>query len=101
MKCGLERIKPTEGDLCFFYDGADPDSVREFLNGAAEKCRIASGFIGNDADGYSYIMRSDKVDLKALAPKINEALGGRGGGTPAMIRGTCTAPRHAIEHYFR
>ena len=100
MRYELRDVPETDGALCFFYDGADPENVREFLNGAAEKCSIACGFIGNDSDGYSYVIRSDKVDLKSLAKEINEAIGGRGGGSPAMIRGTCGAARETIEAYF-
>ncbi len=100
MESELEKIAPTGGDLCFFYDGADPENVRGFLNGAAAKCNIAAGFIGNDKEGYSYIIRSDMADLKALANEINGAIGGRGGGSPAMIRGTCSATRKTIEEYF-
>ena len=101
MAYELLGVPETDGALCFFYDGADPENVREFLNGAAEKCSVACGFIGNDKEGYSYIIRSDKADLKSLAKEINGAIDGRGGGSPAMIRGTCRAPRDAIEEYFK
>ncbi|MBR0303306.1 MAG: hypothetical protein IJQ80_05605, partial [Clostridia bacterium] len=101
MRKELEALPASYGDLCFFYDDADPDAVREFLNGAAAKCRVAAGFIGSDADGYSYIIRSDRVDLRALAGELNAAIGGRGGGSSEMIRGKCSASRDAIEQYFR
>ena len=97
----LETISATDGDLLFFYDGADAENVREFLNGAASKCRIAAGFIGNDEDGYTYIIRSDRSDLKTLSQEINAAIGGRGGGSAEMIRGKCTASKNKIEEYFK
>ena len=101
MALKLSAIPETDGDLCFFYDGADPEAVREFLNGASLKCRIACGFIGSDDSGYSYVIRSDKVDLKGAAREINEALCGRGGGDSSMIRGRCSATRKTIEEYFK
>lgn len=95
----LETTEPTDGALCFFFDGGDPEAVREFLNGAAGICRVAAGFIGKDKE-YRYIIRSDRDDLKSLAPTINGAISGRGGGSPAMITGRCEADRGVIEQFF-
>ena len=95
----LESLERTDGALCFFFDGEDPEAVREFLNGAANLCRVAAGFIGKDKE-YKYIIRSDKDDLKALAPSINGAISGRGGGSFAMITGKCEADRQTIEKFF-
>ncbi|MBQ7715485.1 MAG: alanyl-tRNA editing protein [Clostridia bacterium] len=100
MLASLSNIRETDGNLCFFYGDADDESVREFLNGAALKCRIAAGFIGNDEDGYRFTIRSDKADLKALCGVITEGISGRGGGTPLMIRGSCTAKKDEIEVFF-
>ena len=99
MKRELEALEPTDGAKCFFYDGADADEVREFLNGAAKKCRIAAGFIGHDGE-YSYTVRSDSVPLRAFAKEMNASIFGRGGGTDVMISGKLAASRKEIEEYF-
>ncbi|MBQ7669178.1 MAG: alanyl-tRNA editing protein [Clostridia bacterium] len=95
----LETLESTDGALCFFFEAEDPEAVREFLNGAANLCRVAAGFIGKEKD-YRYIIRSEKDDLKALAPSINGAISGRGGGSPAMITGKCGADRKTVEEFF-
>lgn len=95
----LESLEPTDGDLIFFFDGDDAEAAREFLNGAAAKCRVAAGFLGADGN-YRYIIRSDRVDLKSACKDINAAIGGRGGGTAQMIQGSCQTSRDAIEKYF-
>ena len=99
MKHELEKLAATDGAMTFFYEDADAENVREFLNGASSKCKVAAGFIGRDGD-YRFIIRSDKIDLKDAASRINEAISGRGGGSPAMIRGNCTAARSEIENFF-
>jgi len=96
----LSALQPTEENYTFFYDDADGEEVREFLNGAAAKCRVAAAFIGDDEKGYRYIIRSDKADLKALCREINEELSGRGGGSPAMIQGSCTGKAETIKKFF-
>jgi len=95
----LEGLCETERAVCFFYDDADVENVREFLNGAAAKCFAAAGFIGSDGN-YRFIVRSDKTDLRARCREINDAIGGRGGGQPLMIQGSCTADRRTIEEFF-
>ena len=99
MKLELAALENTDGAKCFFYGDADADAVREFLNGAAKKCRIAAGFIGHDGE-YTYTVRSDSVPLREFAKDINAALGGRGGGTDVMISGRVSASQKEIEEYF-
>ncbi len=99
MRRELETLAPTDGAKCFFYEDADPDEVREFLNGAAKKCKIAAGFIGKSGE-YAYTVRSDSVPLRAFAKEMNVSLSGRGGGTDAMISGRLSASCEEIEEYF-
>ena len=75
-------------------------TLRELVNAGVEKCTgICAAFTGADGE-YKYIMGSRSVDLRALSREINAAIDGRGGGSPAMIQGTCKAPRERIEAYF-
>ncbi len=99
MKLELAALENTDGAKCFFYGDADSDAVREFLNGAGKKCKIAAGFIGHDGE-YTYTVRSDSVPLREFAKEMNGSLAGRGGGTDVMISGRVSASRKEIEEYF-
>ena len=60
---------------------------------------ICAAFTGSDGD-WKYIIGSRNTDLRSMAKEINAAIGGRGGGRPEMIQGSCTASRQQIEDYF-
>lgn len=93
-------LPETEGNLCIFEPELDAVTLRELVNAGVEKCTgICAAFTGADGE-YKYIMGSRSVDLRALSREINAAIDGRGGGSPAMIQGTCKAPRERIEAYF-
>ena len=93
-------LPETEGNLCIFEPGLDAVTLRELVNAGVEKCSgICAAFSGADGD-YKYVLGSKSVDLRAEAKAINAALKGRGGGSPAMIQGSCRAARREIEEFF-
>ncbi len=97
----LDGLEYTDGNLCFFAEGLDSDSLRTLVNGAVSLCGgIAAAFSKNEK-GWNYIMASNTVDLRASAKDINSAISGKGGGSSTMIQGSCTADREEIERYFR
>ncbi len=96
----LQSVQETPGNICFFEQDMNADGLRALVNGAAEKCGgICAAFSGDDEAGYTYIMGSGSVPLRAKAKEINAALCGKGGGTDAMIQGTVRAARNEIEEY--
>ena len=93
---------PTDGNRAYFLSGADadPDVARRVVNLALPATRgIVAVCYGEDPT--RYILASASVDLRAALPKINAALGGRGGGKPGMAEGTFSSDRDAIERFFR
>lgn len=93
-------LPETEGNLCIFEPGLDAVTLRELVNAGVEKCSgICAAFSGADGD-YKYVLGSKSVDLRAESKRINAALKGRGGGSPAMIQGSCRAARREIEEFF-
>ena len=93
-------LTPTEGNLCLFEPELDMLSLRELVNAGMEKCGgICAAFAGGDGD-WKYIIGSRSADLRSMTKEINAAIGGRGGGRPEMIQGSCTASRREIEAYF-
>ena len=87
--------------FCVFTDGLDSSALRRIAN---EGVKLTDGIFGafnKAADGYSYIIASEKVALRAKAKDINAALGGKGGGSDAMIQGTVTADEQTISSFFK
>ena len=46
-------------------------------------------------------LKISDIDCAACVERLNRALGGRGGGNAQMICGSVTAPRSAIDAYFK
>ncbi len=97
----IKALPQTEGNICLFEEGLDPNTLRSLVNAGMEKCGgICAAFTGSDETGYRYVMGSRSVDLRAESKVIHSALGGKGGGQPAMIQGSVSASREEIEAYF-
>ncbi len=97
----IKAMPETDGNLCLFEDGLDQNTLRSLVNAGMEKCGgICAAFTGSDEGGYRYVMGSRTVDLRAESETIHAALGGKGGGQPAMIQGSIPAKRAEIEAYF-
>ena len=97
----IKAMPATDGNLCLFEEGLDPNTLRTLVNAGMEKCGgICAAFTGSDEGGYRFVMGSRTVDLRAESKAICTALGGKGGGQPSMIQGSLTARRAEIEAYF-
>lgn len=95
----IKLIEPTDGNLCLFEPDLGNDELMRFTIAAAEKCGgICAAFAGTDAD-YRYCMVSRTRDLRAMSRDINAAIGGRGGGSPEMIRGTAACESETLKDF--
>lgn len=91
----------VNGNLIVFSPLLEARQLRELANAGKTHCSgIFGAFAGDDENGYSYILGSSSVDLKAKAKEINEALSGRGGGSKEMIQGSVKATAECIRKYF-
>ena len=98
--CRAAAITPTEGNICIFDSTLDEPALRALINEAVKKCGgVAAVFSGSDDTGFRYIIGSRSVDLKSAAKVINEGISGRGGGSPNMIQGNCTACTETIQKF--
>lgn len=97
----LEKVQKTSGNICFFEENADNDTLRLLANLGKEKAGgVFCAMSGNDQKGYSYVIVSKTVNLKDYAKAINSALSGRGGGREDMIQGSFSKAKEEIEKYF-
>jgi len=93
-----EALGRTEGNHCVFDSVLDEVALRELTNLLADNCGgLAAVFSGSDAEGYRYIIASRRYDLRALTRRINEAVGGKGGGSSLMIQGRASKDAETIR----
>ncbi len=98
----IYNIEETDDSICIFEEGLDRETMRLMANEGVKKTKKLIGIMsGNDTDGYGYILASQTIDLKKRAKDINAALGGKGGGSAAMISGNFGKTRAEIERYLK
>ena len=91
----------TENNICVFESDISVDALRHFVNLGKEKCGgMFVGCLGNDADGYTYIIGSNDIDLSNACREINEGLSGRGGGRGDMVSGRFMSTKEKITKFF-
>ena len=94
----LDKIRPEEKCVCIFEESLDSIAMRNFVNGAMERCEgICGAFIGSDACGYHYILGSRVVDVREISKKLNTQFQGKGGGKPQMVQGSLNGSAEEIK----
>ena len=97
MKGKLEAVRPEDKAVLIFEEELDTVAVRNFINDAmAITDGVCGAFVGNDTDGYRYVMGSSKVDVRGIAKTLNERFQGRGGGKPEMVQGSLNGTQDDI-----
>lgn len=97
----LSGISDDERDVIIFESGIDTKIVRNVVNGLMEKHDgICALFVGDDSNGYNYVIGSKTVDCKELANRLREKLGAKGGGNSQMIQGSVSASQANILSVF-
>ena len=96
----LENLPEHVENYLVFKKDVDKNVARRFVDEGKSKCQGICGiFLGNDEDGYRYILGSESVDLKAFSKTFHETLGGKGGGKGEMMQGTVNASEETIRNY--
>ena len=62
---------------------------------------ICGVFIGNEEEGYRYVLGSKEQNINAIAKEMNQAFNGRGGGKPPMVQGSLKAAKENIEEFLK
>lgn len=94
----LEKLPESVENYVLFEEDVDKNVARRFVDEGKNKCSgICAIFVGNDENGYRYILGSENVDLKAYSKAFHEALGGKGGGKGEMVQGTVPASEAEVR----
>lgn len=97
----LEKVSPQDQAVLLFEEGIDSIAVRNFVNDAMERCDgVCAAFLGNDEQGYHYILGCKGNDVRELGKKLNERFSGKGGGKPQMIQGSLKGKKEEIKEVF-
>ena len=88
-----------KGDIVVFDGVLDDLAARNFANEAAAKSDTVYVFYGDEESGYKFVIGSAKTPLKAKASEIQNALGGRCGGSDKMLFGFTPLKEKEIRNY--
>ncbi len=102
LRCIADTTAHSDGNICVFTDGIEPDGLRKLSVMLRDKCDgLCVVLSGDDASGYAFAITSPVVNnLRTLSQEINSALTGRGGGKDDMLQGRFGAKKNEIEQYF-
>jgi len=96
LKLKAESVLPSE-IIIEFCESADANTLREFADLLSDKAKKFAAVFG-EGDSYKYVIISKTgYDVGALAKRLNQAFGGRGGGRGGIVQGSLTGSREDIE----
>ncbi len=98
MQEKIADIPSEENNVILFESELDATIMRDVVNQlTAEREGICGVFVGDDKDGYRFVMGSSTLDTREALAKLKEIGEVRGGGSPAMVQGTMFIKRREIE----
>lgn len=97
MALRLLEIPKEQMNVTLFEKELDAPLMREVVNQlVTEHEGFCSIFVGNEAQGYRYILGSISKDCKEMAAILRQALDAKGGGSTNMIQGSVVASQDEI-----
>ena len=97
----MAEIPTEQKDVILFERDLDTPVMRNVVNKLMETHEGVCGiFVGNEEDGYNFIIGSKTVDCREVASMLREKFDARGGGKPQMIQGSLIASEVAITQSF-
>lgn len=94
----VEQIPRTQKVVVLFEEELSGNAPRELVNLVLERgAVIGAVFAGTEEEGYRYVVGSRTCDTRIFAKCLNGAFGGRGGGKPEMVQGSCVGKEEMIR----
>lgn len=86
--------------ILLFVEELDTAARRNFVNAAMDMTEGYAGvFVGNDEEGYQYVLGSRSRDIQDAGKKLNNRFQGKGGGRPPMIQGSLNGKEQALKEF--
>lgn len=101
MLSKIAWISSEEKDVILFEDDVDTPIMRNVVNTLVEEHDgVCAVFVGNDAEGYRFILGSREQDCNAVAASLRDAFSAKCGGSKGMIQGSVFTTREKLEVFF-
>ncbi len=97
----LRERERTEEPAVLWEDGLSRKDMTEYANELSKKTGSLAAVLTEENGRIAYTAASAALDMKKIAPRINEALSGSGGGSSSMIFGSAETTREKAEAFFR
>ena len=98
MEYKVSAIPEDSENAILFEADLETPVVSGVVYGLVEKVAgISAVFVGNDENGYQFIVGSKNKDCRQIAATLREKLSARGGGSDKMIQGSVAATQLQIE----
>ena len=101
MLAKIVQIPTEEKDVILFEEDLDTPIVRNVVNSLVDyHSGVSAVFVGNDAEGYRFILGSKVQDCNAVAVNLRDACDAKGGGSKGMIQGSFCTTSEKLEAFF-
>ena len=97
MEKKIELLSKDQRDVILFERDLDAPVMRSIVNKLVAKHEGVCGvFVGDDKNGYNFIIGSKTKNCKEIAATLKERLQARGGGSEQMIQGSVATSEDEI-----
>lgn len=85
---------------CFVEPLFSMDELRELVNKASSRSKLALGLLPSGKNLCQYVLMSRKEDVRPLGKELNARFQGKGGGRQTMVQGSLQADFEEIRKFF-
>lgn len=98
LECQMATEKLLQNSVQFF-DNLSPKALTKAMDDAMKQkpSELFMAFVGNDENGYRYMVGSMEQNVEEVGKMLREKLGAKGGGRGTMVQGMVNATRERLE----
>ena len=97
LECQMATEKLLQNSVQFF-DNLSPKALTKAMDDAMKQkpSELFMAFVGNDENGYRYMVGSMEQNVEEVGKMLREKLGAKGGGRGTMVQGMVNAKKAEI-----
>lgn len=97
MDTKIEAIPKDQENVYLFEKSLDAQDMRGVVNQlVSNHVGVCGVFVGDDTEGYRFIMGSSTMDVRTVMSRLKETLDIKGGGSAAMVQGSVVAKKETL-----